>query len=312
MMNNKNRRYINPINGVYEKEFWKALRKHQDFTPEEENVKISNSGAYILPAAQANSYTEELKKENFFRSFGTVIPMYENDYTVHMLATEAEPAWVEEGSEIPEDEEILGSYKFGSHKLSSIAKIHVDLLADRGFDFEAWLLKKYAQRFGKAEVNAFINGNGVNQPVGILNDNGGAEIGKTTNAGNITFDEVIELFHSVEPKLRDKAVWVMNDTTAFTLRTLKDSSGNYLWHPSSDKLLGKKVIICNAMPDITSGAKPIAFGDFSFYWITERTPFAIRRLYEKYITSSHRGYVGVEHLDGKLIRPDAVKVLEIG
>lgn len=311
-MNSTNRRFINPINRVYEKEFWNALRKHQNLNTQEENVKLSDSSAHILPAAQANSYTEELKKENFFRSLGMVIPMYESDYAVHMLATDAKPTWVEENAEILEDEEILGNYKFGSHKLVSIAKIHLDLLSDHGFDFETWLLKKYAQRFGKAEVNAFVNGNGVNQPVGILADNGGAEISKTTNSSDITFDEVIELFHSVEPKLRDKAVWVMNDTTAFTLRTLKDSNGNYLWHPSSDKLLGKRVIICNAMPNITSGAKPIAFGDFSFYWITERTPFAVHPLYEKYMSSSHRGYVGVEYLDGKLIRPDAVKVLKIG
>lgn len=65
------------------------------------------------------------------------------------------------------------------------------------------------------------------------------------------------------------------------------------------------------MTSVASGAKPIAFGDFSFYWIVERDPLSVRVLKEKFIESGQIGYMAYEFLDGKLIRSDAVKVLSV-
>lgn len=306
----KNLKY-NPTDTSYECGFWDALRKQTTIVTELPQAKAPMTNAYILPNAQAGEYLAELEKENFFRRLGTVVPMYHNDYAVSTIVTDAEAQWVAEGADIPEDEEVLNTYRFETHKLSSIAKIHLDLLADEGFGFEEWVLKKFSHRFAHAEAAAFLSGNGVGQPTGILADNGGAEVGVTTVDEYITFAEVTALFHSLAPKFREKAVWVMNDATALALRSIKDADGNLLWAPSAEKLLGKTVIICNEMPDIGGGSKPIAFGDFSYYWIMERVPFAIRPLTEKYMMSQYRGYVGYEHLDGKLIRPEAVKALKI-
>lgn len=302
---------FNPTDTNYERIFWNSLRKQTVLITEHSHAKAPMTNAYVLPTVQAGEYLEELEKENFFRRLGTVLPMYYNDYTVSTIATDAEAQWVAEGDNIPEDEEVLNTYRFDTHRLSSIAKIHINLLEDEGFDFEEWILKKFSHRFAHAEAKAFLVGTGKGEPLGILADQGGAEVGVTTNSASITFDEVMALFHSLDPRFRENAVWVMNDATALALRTLKDNDGNYLWGPSAEKLLGKTVIICNQVPDIASGNKPIAFGDFSYYWIMERVPFAIRPLTEKYHMAQYRGYVGYEHLDGKLIRPEAIKVLKI-
>ncbi|MCF0137550.1 MAG: phage major capsid protein [Oscillospiraceae bacterium] len=302
---------FNPVGDAYHTEFWNALRQHRSVNTEQRLGQAPGTGAHALPAAQADKYLEELKKENFFRTFGTVMPMYQNDSPVKTVETEAVAEWVAENQPYPEDSDVLNTTVFGMHKLASIAKLHTDLLDDRGFDFQEWMMKNFARRFGKAEVNAFINGTGTGQPVGILNTYGGAEVGVTTASGTVTFDEVMALFHSLESKFRENAVWVMNDTTALALRKLKDADGNYLWSPSAEKLLGKEVIISNAMPDIGSGTKPIAFGDFSYYWIMERVPFSVGVLREKYAISQLYGYIGYEFLDGKLIRPEAVKVMQM-
>ncbi len=305
-----NNRFYNPIDVTYRSDFWNALRRHTYFS--ENRGKAPQTGAYTLPYEEAGKYSAELKDENFFRRLGTVIPIYNNESTVKSYTTENEAEWVPENGEIHDDEMILESHQFKTHKLTCIAKIHTDLLSDTGFDFQEWMLKKFARRFGRAERKAFISGNGIGQPVGILAENGGAEVGVTAESTSaVTFDEVMALFRSLDPKFRAKAVWVMNDTTALALRTLKDKDGNYLWSPSSEKLLGKTVIICNEMPDIGEGAKPIAFGNFEYYWITERVPFAVRVLTEKYTLQQLRGYVGYEHLDAKLIRSDAVKVVQM-
>ena len=56
----------------------------------------------------------------------------------------------------------------------------------------------------------------------------------------------------------------------------------------------------------------MAFGDFSYYYIIDRVPLTVRTLVEKYMLQGKMGYLGVEFLDGMLIRPEAVKVLKVG
>ena len=65
------------------------------------------------------------------------------------------------------------------------------------------------------------------------------------------------------------------------------------------------------VPAIASAAKTIAFGDFSYYWVIGRRPIGVRTLTEKFAAFDQLGYLAYEFLDGKLIRPEAVKVIQI-
>lgn len=103
----------------------------------------------------------------------------------------------------------------------------------------------------------------------------------------------------------------MNDETALALHTIKNDSGNYLWNQNDNTILGKSVYISNYMPDAVAGNKPIAFGDFSYYWIIQRFPFTVRTMKELYAANQQVAYLGYEHLDAKLIRPEAIKVMQI-
>ena len=199
-----------------------------------------------------------------------------------------------------------------SHKLAGITLLQNDFLQDSAFDIEGYLTNEFARSFGKKEEWAFLNGDGVSQPYGILHPTNGAEIGVTASAADsISFDEVIRLFFSLKSEYRNHAVWVMNDETAIALRKLKDVSGNYLWRNSDDTILGKTVLISNFMPSLASGNKAIAFGDFSYYWIVERQNLSINPIKEKYYLTDQIGYMGFEFLDGCLIRPEAIKLLQM-
>lgn len=98
----------------------------------------------------------------------TVVPMYHNDYAVSTIATDAEAQWIAEGKQIPEDEEVLNIYRFETHKLSPIAKIHNNLLEDESFGFEEWILKRFSHRFARAEAKAFLTGTGEGEPLSIM------------------------------------------------------------------------------------------------------------------------------------------------
>ncbi len=103
---------------------------------------------------------------------------------------------------------------------------------------EDYLTTAFAKKFVKAEDTAFISGDGVDQPVDILTDESGAKVGVTAATGSgISFDELTRLYFSVKPEYRSNAVWLMNDETAFTLRSMKDDAGNFLWCGSLEPLM---------------------------------------------------------------------------
>ena len=117
-----------------------------------------------------------------------------------------------------------------------------------------YIAGEFARRIGKAEEEAFLTGNGVGKPSGVLASTGGAELGVTAaNATSITYDEVIDLYYSLKTPYRSKAVFLTNDSTIKVLRKLKDGSGQYLWQPSltpdrPDTILGRPIESCEYMP----------------------------------------------------------------
>ena len=129
-------------------------------------------------------------------------------------------------------------------------------------------------------------------------------------------DEVIDLFYSVKAPYRKNAVWVLNDATVRAIRKLKDSNGQYLWQPAlhegdHETLLGKKILTSPYMPEIGAGQKVVMFGDLSFYWIGDRQGITFKRLHERYADMGQVGFLASKRVDGKLVLPEAIKVLQM-
>ena len=123
------------------------------------------------------------------------------------------------------------------------------------------------------------------------------------------------MFYSLNAPYRKKAVWVLNDSTIKAIRKLKDNNGQYLWQPglianAPDTILGRPVRTSAFMPAIAAGAKTIAFGDFGYYWVADRQGRSFKRLNELYAATGQVGFLGSQRVDGKLILPEAIKVLK--
>lgn len=200
-------------------------------------------------------------------------------------------------------------YSIGSHKLAAVIRMDEDFVFSAGYNLEKHMLSHFTKAFSRAEEKAFITGNGTSEPVGILSADGGAKVGAA--ATELTYDEVVALYFSVKPEYRKNGKWLMNDETALALRKIKDADGNYIWNHNNDTILGKEVLISEFMPNATVGSSPIAFGDFSYYTIVDRDHTSIKELREKFAMNNQVGYLGFEFLDGKLVRPEAIKVLAI-
>lgn len=298
---------------AYYNDFWNEMRGVQVVTDSFYNNRESKTNAFHLPEASNRKYTAALQEESVVRQLATVVNATRSDSRIYAFDCEGQAEWGE-GNDA-EDMDNEGDFKrfdVQAYRLSELVKLGTVFTSDQSFAIEDYVIGKMARCFGSSEEQAFINGTGENQPTGILHATEGAETGVTAESHSaISYDEIIKLYLSVDKKYRKHGTWLMNDETALALRTLKDSAGNYLWKDSNETIFSKPVQIIDSMPSIGKGQKVIAFGDFSNYWLVQRFPMTIRTLKEKFAVRGQIGYLGCEYLDGKLIRKDAVKVLQM-
>lgn len=295
----------------YDIQFWNAARGKRGSEDVLAKGRISATGSYELPASTVGDIEKAMVKESVFRNIATVIKAYKSGYRILAKDCNDVAEFIPELGEIPVQNGMrdFNETSIGSHKLAVFVKLEEGFVRDAVFSLERYLIGRFAKNFGKAEENAFINGTGVDEPTGILHESNGAEVGITTE--KLTYDDVISLYFSVEKQYRKNAAWMMNDSTALALRTLKDADGNYLWNHTNDTILGKQVIISEYMPDVAEDTKPIAFGDFSYYWVVDRKPVSLRVLVELFAEVGQIGYLAYKFLEGKLIRKNAIKVIQM-
>lgn len=295
----------------YDADFWKSLKGYPKIEDRLSAGRMVDIGTYKFPTSVNGKIRDAIKKNSVFRNIATTVNAQKNDHKIIVRDTDDMASFVEEGGEIPIYDGISddSETESESHKLAVCVKYDEDFISDSGFDFEGSLTKRLGENFALAEDNAFINGAGVKEPTGILDEDDGAEVG--AEASEITYNEMLSLYFSVDKKYRKRAVWLMSDETAIALHKVKDADGNLLWNSNNDTIFGKPVAISEYMPEATTGNKPIAFGDFAFYWIADRRSLSVKALREKFAALDQIGYLALEFIDGKLIRRDAVKVLKI-
>ena len=292
---------------TYNKAFWNVMRGN-DESRQNLNEGFDDAGSSITPFEFRETLNQALAKENLFRRFATTISLTEAGGTIQAVTSTSTADWVADGDPIPESDDTFAQFPIKSYKLASLVKLNRSFVGDMNFDLEKYLASDFAKRFGRAEENTLLNGNGTTQPTGILTADSAIT---TTNNASITFDEIIALYFSLKDEYRQNAIFIMHDQTAMMLRTLKDASGRYLWNNSDNTIFGKPVVASPYMPLVSAGAKSIAFADLSDYWLIERQPLSMKRLRELYSLQGQIGFQAIERLDGKLIQPDAIKILQM-
>lgn len=295
----------------YEINFLKYLKNVNHNYPDLVAGLDKHTGGFELPSMLLAQYEKLIKKESLFRQLATSLTAYHTPSKIMAKLCNDTAAFIPEGEAVsPYDAmDDFVQKNINGHKMCSLIRLDEDFVHDRQFNLEKHLVERLSRSFGRTESNAFINGTGIDMPIGILNKTDSADIGVTSPA--LTYDNVIKLYFSVKPEYRNRGVWLMNDETAFTLRTLKDDNGNYLWRDSDDTILGKKVLFSEFMPNATAGNKPIAFGDFSYYWICDMSQVSIQTLIENFAVLDQIGYLSNQFLDGRLVRSEAVKVIQV-
>ena len=305
---------------AYVKAFWTQVRAKDGVTYEVRNVLsegVDSEGGYLVPDEFENTLVSGLEEEGSIRSLAHVFTTSNGVHKIPVVQTKGTANWIDENGSYGDSDDVFGQEQIDAHKVGTVIKVSEELLNDSAFDLEKYFQEEFARRIGAKEEEAFIVGDGSKKPTGILHTSGGAEIGVTAASDKaITADEVIDLFYSIKAPYRKNAVWVLNDSTVRAIRKLKDSNGQYLWQPAlhegdHETLLGKKILTSPYMPEIGAGQKVVMFGDLSFYWIGDRQGITFKRLNERYADMGQVGFLASKRVDGKLVLPEAIKVLQM-
>lgn len=269
------------------------------------------AGGYLVPDEFEKKLVKGLEEENIMRKIGNVI-YSKYDLKIPGVAVKGSATWIDEENKFEESDVTFNQTVIRAYKVGTAIRVSDELLEDAAFDIEDYMIKEFSRRIGSAEEEAFLTGDGINKPLGLLN-----YVSMEATTENLNLDALIDLYYSIKDSYRKNAVWLMHDSTLKKLHKELRSYGRKVWNNnvlSSDEpifLLNKPVVISNSMPEPKAGNCPVLLGDFSYYWIAERGKYSLKRLNEVYATNGQVGFLASKRVDAKLVLPEAVKGIKL-
>lgn len=209
----------------------------------------------------------------------------------------------------------IGQKALGAYKMSSkLSKFSREMREDSAFDIETYIGRNLGERLGRIENSYYTTGAGSTEPAGVVT---GSTAGVTAGSATVvTVDELITLYHAIDPAyLEAGASWMFNNGTALKLRLLKDAGGHYIWQDNVNNglsggfvstLLGRPVTINQQMPAMTTGLKPVLFGNFKKMLIRDVNEIRLRLLSELYAATDEEGMIAFHRTDSIVVAPLAL------
>ncbi|WP_310619679.1 phage major capsid protein [Flexibacterium corallicola] len=236
-------------------------------------------GGYVTPIEWDRTITDKLVEISPMRQVCGVISTSKDGYSKLLNLHGASSGWVGETDARPNtNSPQFAQMEFSTGEIYANPSATRQLLDDAEINIESWLASEVQQEFSVQENLAFIAGDGNKKPKGLLtyvdgeanasaNPLGPIEQVVAASATGVTPDELLDLIYDLPSTFQGSARFLMNRNSQKAIRKLKDNDGNYLWQPSlvagqPSSLLGYPLTDVGGFPDMTTGAIPIAFGDF--------------------------------------------------
>ena len=270
-------------------------------------------GGYLAPADFVGELDKALIEFSPVRAAARVGQTSRGSVQLPKRTTAPVAYWTSETAARQETSPAYGMTEIPANEMGTYVDLSNQLLEDSAIDLVGELAMDLAEAFGKLEGAAFLTGDGVGKPEGILVADGVTQV-VTGSAQVVTPDSLRTVLYSLPGFYRRRASWMMNCTTLGNVAKLKDGNGQYLWTPGlrdgdSDTLLGRPVVEAPDMPDESAGALPVAIGDFSRYRIYDRIQLAILRCQFTIATTGQTRFHARRRVGGVLTLSEAFRLL---
>lgn len=208
----------------------------------------------------------------------------------------------------------LNPFKYSSKKIA----LPVELIQDSAIDVVAFVVARLAQRLGRITNKHYTIGTGTGQPFGVVPRATSGKVGTTGQTLTVTYDDLVDLEHSVNSAYRNGAAFMMADTSVRTIRKIKDTAGRPIFTPSYeaggtaggfDLLLGRRVVVNDDMAPMAANARSIVFGQLNQYKIRDVAGSVVMRRFDDsaFALNGQVGFCGWMRTGGNLIDTGAVK-----
>ena len=289
----------------------------------------TGSSGSVVPTTLARSLYEYMEASNgIFRAPTTKLNTSSGEQlelprlAAHAIATQVSG----QGTTLAGTDPTFAKMTLNAYKYGELVVVASELVQDSVVDIGSFLGRDIGRALGRVIATDLVTGSGSGKPNGIMTAIVGS--GTIATGGSLitpTVEKLIDLQYSVNDEYRNSpdAAWLMNDSTAGTLRKLRDGAGGtvgaFLWQPSltqgiiggqPDRLLDKPVYTDPNVQAAGSNNKTVAFGDMSAYYVRTVGNPVIESDASRYFDTDQIGFRGKWRVDGDLIDTAAVNILK--
>ena len=207
------------------------------------NSQVNAEGGFLVDPETSDRIRGVLKSTASIRAIANVVSVEATSFDVLVDHSDLGSGWATETSALTETgTPQIDRISIPLHELAAMPKASQRLLDDSAFDVEGWLAERIADKFARAEAQAFVSGDGIDKPKGFLAhtavDDGAwtwGSLGYVPTGADGDFaatnasDSIVDLVYALNAEYRANASFVMNSKTAGAVRKMKDADGRFLW-----------------------------------------------------------------------------------
>lgn len=239
-------------------------------------------GGFLLPTPKHDQVMGVALENSVVRQRATIIPMTSAAITIARIVDTTHASNVLGGVSLSivnelvalsESNPAFGQLTLRPRKLVGYCYTSSEWLEDSFVSGEALLTQAFGEAIGFYADDFYINGSGVNEPLGILNS--GSLIAQARAGATITWADVLNMDARLLPMSEDSAIWLINSDMKPALYAVTVAgSDSYIYSgPEGVFMLGKKLVPSEKCPAFgTQG--DIILADFGRYVIGDH-PLAI-------------------------------------
>lgn len=284
------------------------------------STTTGDEGGYTVQTEIAATLVESLKAFGGMRSVAEVIATSQGN----PISFPTTDGTTEEGEIVPEngsaddEDPTFGTVGLNVFKFSSkVVAVPFELLQDSVIDIESFVNRRLTERLGRITNRMFTTGTGTAQPRGAVVGSSAGKVGASGQTTTVTFDDLVDLIHSVDPAYRAMgASLMMNDASFKVIRKFKDDQGRPIFLPGydglagpmADSILGYGVTINQHVAPMAASARSILFGDFKKYIIRDVMQATLFRFDDSaYVKKGQIGFLMWMRSGGNLTDVQALK-----
>lgn len=301
---------------AYENYFSKGDKALSD----EMNVKylrtdVNSDGGYLVPVEESSEIIKNVTEISDVRSLARVRTLNAKTLRLPVRSGLLTGGWAGEGETGLDSCSTYGREELVAKKLTVSCAITIEELQDATPNMVSEINSDVAEGFRQLEGNAFVLGDGVQKPEGLLASTTNITQVNASGSSTFTFDDLIKL--TGELKVGYNPTYAFNRQTLAFIRTLKDGASAYIWRAGNlgagvpNAINGVSYAVLQDMPTIATNALPVIYGDFSRgYLIGDRAGMSVVRDETTLKKQGKVEFTFMKRLDGAVIQPEAFKILK--